>query len=54
MSRSPRDRCSARSSSLDGAVVQETIGAPTDGVIIFLTSSPAVADDGLLLGLGAI
>jgi len=26
---------------------------PEDGVIIFLTSSPAVAADGLLLGLGA-
>jgi len=23
------------------------------GVVIFLTSSPAVADDGLLIGLGA-
>ena len=40
-------------SSLDGSVEQETITAPADGVIIFLTSSPAVADDGLLLGLGA-
>jgi predicted deacylase len=40
-------------SSLDGSVLQETITAPADGVIIFLTSSPAVADDGLLLGLGA-
>jgi uncharacterized protein len=40
-------------SSLDGADVRETIVAPADGVIIFLTSSPAVADDGLLLGLGA-
>jgi uncharacterized protein len=40
-------------SSLDGSEVRETIVAPADGVIIFLTSSPAVADDGLLLGLGA-
>jgi predicted deacylase len=40
-------------SSLDGSVLQETITAPADGVIIFLTSSPAVADEGLLLGLGA-
>jgi uncharacterized protein len=40
-------------SSLDGSAVLETIVAPADGVIIFLTSSPAVADDGLLLGLGA-
>jgi hypothetical protein len=40
-------------SSLDGATVQETVTAPADGVVIFVTSSPAVADDGLLLGLGA-
>jgi len=40
-------------SSLDGADIRETIVAPADGVIIFLTSSPAVAGDGLLLGLGA-
>ena len=40
-------------SSLDGSALQETITAPADGVIIFLTSSPSVADDGLLLGLGA-
>lgn len=38
---------------LDGSEVLETILAPVDGVIIFLTSSPAVAADGLLLGLGA-
>jgi predicted deacylase len=40
-------------SSLDGSQLLETITAPADGVIIFLTSSPAVAADGLLLGLGA-
>jgi len=40
-------------SSLDGAQVHETVVAPADGVIIFLTSSPAVDADGLLLGLGA-
>ena len=40
-------------SSLDGSETYETITAPADGVIIFLTTSPAVADDGLLLGLGA-
>jgi len=40
-------------STLDGAEVLESISAPADGVIIFLTSSPAVAGDGLLLGLGA-
>ncbi len=39
--------------TLDGADVLETILAPADGVVIFLTSSPAVADDGLLLGIGA-
>jgi predicted deacylase len=31
----------------------ETIEAPEAGVPLFITSSPAVADDGLLLGLGA-
>jgi uncharacterized protein len=40
-------------SSLDGADTIETITAPADCVVIFLTSSPAVADDGLLIGLGA-
>ena len=40
-------------SSLDGGRVQETVTAPADGVVIFVTTSPAVADDGLLLGLGA-
>jgi predicted deacylase len=40
-------------STLDGGTVQETVTAPADGVVIFVTSSPAVADDGLLLGLGA-
>jgi predicted deacylase len=40
-------------SSLDGSAEHEAITATADGVIIFLTSSPAVADDGLLLGLGA-
>jgi uncharacterized protein len=40
-------------SSLDGSQVQETITAPADSVAIFITSSPAVADDGLLIGLGA-
>ncbi len=40
-------------SSLDGGSVQETVTSPADGVVIFVTSSPAVADDGLLLGLGA-
>jgi uncharacterized protein len=38
--------------SLDGAEIMETITAPAAGVIMFLTSSPAVASDGLLLGLG--
>lgn len=40
-------------SSIDGARTQEVISAPDDGVLLFLTSSPAVAADGLLLGLGA-
>lgn len=39
--------------SLDGAQVLETITAPDDSVVMFLTSSPAVAADGLLIGLGA-
>jgi len=39
--------------SLDGSQELEKIVAPAAGVIIFLTSSPAVAADGLLLGLGA-
>ena len=40
-------------SSLDGAQIQQTITAPAAGVPMFITSSPAVAADGLLLGLGA-
>jgi uncharacterized protein len=40
-------------SSLDGATVQEEVRAPAGGTLLFLTSSPAVADGGLLLGLGA-
>ena len=39
--------------SIDGATVQEEIHAPVDGVVLFLTSSPAVSDGGLLLGLGS-
>jgi len=39
-------------SSLDGAQVLQTITAPADGVPMFITSSPAVAANGLLLGLG--
>jgi uncharacterized protein len=31
----------------------EEIRAPRDGVVLFLTTSAAVSDDGLLLGLGA-
>jgi predicted deacylase len=31
----------------------EEIRAPRDGVVLFITTSAAVADDGLLLGLGA-
>jgi uncharacterized protein len=40
-------------SSLDAAEVLETITAGVSGVVMFLTSSPAVAQDGLLAGLGA-
>lgn len=40
-------------STIDGAQVLEEIRAPANGVVLFLTSSPAVAGGGLLLGLGA-
>ncbi len=40
-------------SSIDGAELVQTIIAPAAGVPLFVTSSPAVAADGLLLGLGA-
>jgi predicted deacylase len=40
--------------TLDGSQLLETIIAPADGVPIFITSSPAVADNGLLLGLGVV
>jgi hypothetical protein len=33
--------------------VTEQISAPEDGVVLFLTTSPAVGKEGLLLGLGA-
>jgi predicted deacylase len=39
--------------SLDGADLLESIESPSDGVPMFITSSPAVVADGLLLGLGA-
>ena len=39
--------------SLDGAQVMQSITAPVAGVPMFITSSPAVEADGLLLGLGA-
>lgn len=39
--------------TLDGAEVKETVSSPVDGVVIFVTSSPAVSDGGLLLALGA-
>ena len=41
-------------SSIDGARVLQTITAPAAGVPLFVTSSPAVAAAGLLLGLGAM
>jgi uncharacterized protein len=40
-------------SSIDGTQALETITAPADGVLMFITSSPAVRADGLLLGLAA-
>jgi hypothetical protein len=40
-------------SSLDGAEVLQPVTAPAPGIPMFITSSPAVAADGLLLGLGA-
>jgi hypothetical protein len=40
-------------SSLDGAEVLQSVTAPAPGVPMFITSSPAVAAGGLLLGLGA-
>jgi predicted deacylase len=45
-------RLLGRVTSLHGDV-QEEIHAPRDGVVLFLTTSAAVSDDGLLLGLGA-
>ena len=39
--------------SVDGAEVLEQVHAPGDGTVLFVTSSPAVAGGGLLLGLGA-
>jgi predicted deacylase len=38
--------------NLFGDVLEDVI-APEDGVVLFLTSSPAVDAEGLLLGLGA-
>jgi predicted deacylase len=40
--------------SIDGTQTRQTITAPAGGVVMFLTTSPAVAADGLLLGLGCI
>src|SRR5262252_7945669 len=40
-------------SSLDGAQELQSVTAPAPGVPMFITSSPAVAANGLLLGLGA-
>jgi predicted deacylase len=39
--------------SLDGADLLESIESPADGLPIFITASPAVVAEGLLLGLGA-
>ena len=40
-------------STLDGGEVLQAVRAPVGGVPMFITSSPAVDADGLLLGLGA-
>jgi len=40
-------------SSLDGGQLLQSVTAPAPGVPMFITSSPAVAANGLLLGLGA-
>ena len=40
-------------STLDGGTVLQRLTAPKEGVVLFLTSSPAVAADGLLLGLAS-
>jgi predicted deacylase len=45
------DSVLGRVRNLWGDVLEE-IRAPADGVVLFLTTSPAVAADGLLLGLG--
>ena len=50
--RSTEGSCSGPSATLYGDVLEE-VHAARDGVVLFLTTSPAVADDGLLLGLGA-
>jgi predicted deacylase len=41
-----------RVKNLWGDVIEE-VASPREGVVLFLTTSAAVADDGLLLGLGA-
>lgn len=40
-------------SSIEGTQTRETIVAPADGIPLFVTTSPAVESNGLLLGLGA-
>jgi predicted deacylase len=40
-------------STIDGGEVLESVHAPATGIPMFITTSPAVVDDGLLLGLGA-
>jgi uncharacterized protein len=39
--------------TLDGGTVLEEINASQNGIVLFLTTSPAVAAGGILLGLGA-
>jgi predicted deacylase len=40
-------------STIDGARIVQSVTAPADGALMFITTSPAVEADGLLLGLGA-
>jgi predicted deacylase len=47
-----RGQLLGRVTTLHGKL-KERITAPRDGVVLFLTTSAAVSDDGLLLGLGA-
>ena len=51
--RSPRDSCSVPSAASTAAASCRRSRLPPRGIPMFITSSPAVAAEGLLLGLGA-